>query len=139
MPRPGAQPRRGGIVAPSSCNILYLSLYGPAEAEGDAVGEGDGEAVGDAVGVLLVVGPIEGAGVVVAGAVFSGRAGGSYGPLSAADNAAGDSGNADNTAAHRVSQIRKSRTGVLRTGQTLFSRLSPLTLRPKPAIAVRID
>jgi hypothetical protein len=85
---PSALPRRGGIVAPSSCNILYLSLYGPAEAEGDAVGEGDGEAVGDAVGVLVVVGPVEGAGVVVAGAVFSGRAGGSYGPLSAADNAA---------------------------------------------------
>jgi hypothetical protein len=65
-----------------------ISLDGPGEAEADGVGEGDGEAVGDAVGVPVVVGPVEGAGVVVAGAVFSGRAGGSYGPLSAADNAA---------------------------------------------------
>jgi hypothetical protein len=52
------------------------------------VGEGDGEAVGDAVGVLVVAGPVEGTGVVVV-AVRSGRcSGGSYGPLSTADNAA---------------------------------------------------
>jgi hypothetical protein len=66
-----------------------IYLYGPGEAEADAVGEGDGEAAGAAVGVPVVVGPVEGAGVVVAGAAFSGRcSGGSYGPLSAADNAA---------------------------------------------------
>ena len=51
------------------------------------MGEGDGEAVGDAVGVPVVAGPEEGTGVVV-GVVRSGRAGGSYGPLSTADNAA---------------------------------------------------
>src|SRR5215218_606204 len=67
--------------------ISSISLYGPGEAEGDAVGEGYGEAVGDAVGVPVVAGPEEGTGVVV-DVVRSGRAGGSYGPLSAADNAA---------------------------------------------------
>jgi hypothetical protein len=55
------------------------------------VGEGDGEAVGEAVGVPVGVpvaaGPVEGTGIVV-GAVRSGRGGGSYGPLSAAENAA---------------------------------------------------
>ena len=51
------------------------------------MGEGYGEAVGDAVGVPVVAGPEEGTGVVV-DVVRSGRAGGSYGPLSAADNAA---------------------------------------------------
>jgi hypothetical protein len=54
------------------------------------VGDADGEALGDGVeagvGVPVVVGPVEGAGVVV-GAVRSGRRGGSYGPLSAVDNA----------------------------------------------------
>jgi hypothetical protein len=51
------------------------------------VGEGDGEALGDANGVTVVAGPVEGTGVVVVGrTVRSGRAGGSYGPLSAADN-----------------------------------------------------
>jgi hypothetical protein len=57
--------------------ISSVSLYGPGEAEGDAVGEGDGEAVGDADGVPVVAGPEEGTGVVV-GVVRSGRAGGSY-------------------------------------------------------------
>jgi hypothetical protein len=47
------------------------------------VGEGDGEEVGDAVRPV-VVGPVEGTGVVV-GLVRSVRGGGSYGPLSAAD------------------------------------------------------
>ena len=47
------------------------------------MGEGDGAAVGGPV----VAGPVEGTGVVV-GAVRSGRGGGSYGPLSATDNAA---------------------------------------------------
>jgi hypothetical protein len=51
------------------------------------VGEGDGEALGDTNGVTVVAGPVEGTGVVVVGrTVRSGRAGGSYGPLSAADN-----------------------------------------------------
>jgi hypothetical protein len=58
---------------------------GDADGEGDAVGEGDGEAVGDA-GWPVVVGPVEGMGVV-AGLVRSVRVGGSYGPLSAAENA----------------------------------------------------
>ena len=54
------------------------------------MGEGDGEAGGDVdVGSPVVMGPVEGTGVVVVvGAVRSGRGGGSYGPLSAADNAA---------------------------------------------------
>jgi hypothetical protein len=93
-PYPILPNRSGGILAPS--------IYGPGggeedgEAAGDAVGEGDGEAVGDAVGVLVVAGRVEGAGavvgavvgtgVIVVGAVRSGRGGGSYVPLSAADN-----------------------------------------------------
>ena len=54
------------------------------------MGEGDGEALGDDAGSPVVVaGPVEGTGVVVVrAAVRSGRGGGSYGPLSAADNAA---------------------------------------------------
>ena len=49
------------------------------------MGEGDGEAVGDVVRPV-VVGPVEGTGIVV-GLVRSVRGGGWYGPLSAADNA----------------------------------------------------
>ena len=54
------------------------------------MGEGDGEALGDDAGGPVVAGPVEGTGVVVVGAaaVRSGRGGGSYGPLSAVDNAA---------------------------------------------------
>ena len=56
--------------------------------------EADGAALGDDAGDSVVVaGPVEGTGVVVVvgvvgAAVRSGRGGGSYGPLSAADNAA---------------------------------------------------
>jgi hypothetical protein len=53
------------------------------------VGEGEdvGEGVGDAV-LPVVAGPVEGTGVVVAGALRSGVCeGGSYGPDSAEDNA----------------------------------------------------
>ena len=54
------------------------------------MGEGDGEALGDDAGGPVVAGPVEGTGVVVVGAaaVRSGRGGGSYGLLSAVDNAA---------------------------------------------------
>jgi hypothetical protein len=73
------------VLRPATSN----SLYGAGEAEGDAVGEGDGEALGDDAGGPVVAGPVEGTGVVVVrAAVRSGRGGGSYGPLSAADNAA---------------------------------------------------
>ena len=58
------------------------------------MGEADGAALGDAAGGPVVgAGPVGGTGVVVVAgvvgpAVRSGRGGGSYGPLSAADNAA---------------------------------------------------
>ena len=106
-PVPNPYPTRRGAKAacsrPSDRATSSISLYGPGEGEGDdeaagdAVGAGDGEEVGDAVGVLVVAGRVEGAGVVVGavvgtgvivvGAVRSGRAGGSYGPLSATANA----------------------------------------------------
>jgi hypothetical protein len=76
-------------LRPSRTCTTSISLYGAGEAEGDAVGEGDGEALGDGAGGPVVAGPVEGTGVVVVrAAVRSGRGGGSYGPLSAADNAA---------------------------------------------------
>jgi hypothetical protein len=90
------------------------SLYGLGEGEGDgeaagdAVGEGDGEAVS----VPVVEGPVEGAGVVVV-AVLSGRAGGSYGPLSAADNAA-----AATTAASKHAGVSTTTSGRRTNGRT---------------------
>jgi hypothetical protein len=96
VPAPSPYP----ILPSRSSGILASSIYGPGEAEGngEAAGDAVGEAVGDAVGVLVVAGRVEGAGVVVGAvvgtgvvvvvvrAVRSGRGGGSYGPLSAADN-----------------------------------------------------
>jgi hypothetical protein len=70
---------------PSNRAIPVSSLYGPGEAEGD--GEGEGEEVGDAVGSSVVAGRVEGTGVVVEVVRSGGCSGGSYGPLSAADNA----------------------------------------------------
>jgi hypothetical protein len=76
------------VLRPATSSI---PLYGAGEAEGAAVGEADGAALGDAAGgPVVVAGPVGGTGVVVVAgaAVRSGRGGGSYGPLSAADNAA---------------------------------------------------
>jgi hypothetical protein len=74
---------------PTSFNLLYGAGEADGEAEEDAVGGGDREAVGDGAGGPVVAGPVEGTGVGVVGsaAVRSGRGGGSYGPLSAVDNA----------------------------------------------------
>jgi hypothetical protein len=71
---------------PSNRAIPASSLYGPGEAEGD--GEGEGEEVDDAVGSSVVAGRVEGTGVVVEVVRLGLCSGGSYGPLSAADNAA---------------------------------------------------
>jgi hypothetical protein len=81
------------------------------------VGDGDGEAVGDDVGGPVVAGPEEGTGVVVAGAVRSGRGGGSYGPLSAADNAA-----ATTTAASKHAGASTTTRGTRTNGRTQPSK-----------------
>jgi hypothetical protein len=95
-----------------------ISLYEPGEAvgdgdaAGDAVGKGDGEAVGDGdVGSPVVAGPGEGT-RVVAGAVRSGG-GGSYGPLSTADNAA-----ATTTATSKHTGASTSTRGTRTNGRT---------------------
>jgi hypothetical protein len=81
------------------------------------VGAGDGEAVGDAdVGVPVVAGPVEGTGVVV-GTVRSGRGSGSYGPLSAADNAA-----TTTTAASKHAGASTSTRGTRTNGRTQPSK-----------------
>ena len=85
---------------------------GDGEAAGDAVGEGDGEAVGDGdLGSPVVAGPVEGTGVV-AGAVRSGG-GGSYGPLSTADNTA-----APTTATSKHTGASTSTRGTRTNGRT---------------------
>lgn len=102
-------PRRSGDILSLRPETYSISLYGPGEAEGDAVGNGDGEAAGDDVGSPVVVGT----GVVVVWVVRSGRGGGSYGPLSAADNAA-----ATTTAASEHAGARTTTRGRRTNGRT---------------------
>ena len=83
------------------------------------MGEGDGEALGDDAGSPVVVaGPVEGTGVVVVrAAVRSGRGGGSYGPLSAVDNAA-----ATTTATSKHAGASTTTKGMRANGPTLPSK-----------------
>jgi hypothetical protein len=120
LPNPAEALRRHPRVLRRA--ISSISLYGPGEgegygeAEGDAVGEGDGEAVGDAVGLPVVAGPVEGTGVVV-GSIRSRRGVGSYGPLSAADNAA-----TTTTAASKHAGASTSTRGTRTNGRTQPSK-----------------
>ncbi len=86
---------------------------------GGGDGEALGEALGDDAGGPVVAGSVEGAGVGVVGAaaVRSGRGGGSYGPLSAVENAA-----ATTTAASKHAGASTTTRGRRANGPTHPSR-----------------